>query len=403
LTPKALRERVNLRLPDKLWKWAACVSAFVVVDGEFDIECELTYQSYKDSIRGGNAMATNGNKNATKHHRVVVTRHGGPDVLQVVEEDLPEPRAGEVRVKVLAAGVSAYDLMFRRSGSLPGTPRVPFTLGTDVVGVVDKLGEGVSTVEPGQTVAGATFCLGGLGGYAEHVCLPASELVPVPSGLDPAEAVCVVVNYLTAYMVMHRTANVRSGERILVHGAAGGVGTALLQLGKPAGLEMYGTASKYNHELVSALGATPIDYRAEDFCGRIYSLTGDGVDAVFDPIGGARQLWRSYRTLRKGGRLVWFGVAATKKQGLRVIPLSLLMRTLLALIPDGKRAPLTPDLGKDNAWYRETLIELLDSLAAGKIKPVVAERIPLAEAARAHELLERGGYAGKVVLIAGTS
>jgi NADPH:quinone reductase-like Zn-dependent oxidoreductase len=334
-----------------------------------------------------------------KNHRVVVTQHGGPDVLQMVEEDLPEPQAGEVRVRVLAAGVSAYDLMFRSSGLLPGTPRVPFTLGTDVVGVVDKLGEEVSTVEPGQTVAGATFSLGGLGGYAEFICLPASELVPVPSGVDPAKAVCVVVNYLTAHMAMHRTANIRSGERILVHGAAGGVGTALLQLGKLAELEMYGTASKHNHELVSALGATPIDYHTEDFVKRIHDLTGNGVDAVFDPIGGATQLWRSNRALRKGGRLVWFGVAATKKKGLRVIPLTLLMVALLTLIPDGKRTLGTQDLGKDNAWYRETLTELLDLLAAGKIKPVVAERIPLAEAARAHEILERGGYAGKVVLV----
>jgi NADPH:quinone reductase-like Zn-dependent oxidoreductase len=334
-----------------------------------------------------------------RHHRVVVTRHGGPDVLRVVEEDLPEPGAGEVRVKVLAAGVSAYDLMFRCSGSLPGTPRVPFTLGADVVGVVDKLGEEVSTVRPGQMVAGATFCLDGLGGYAEFICLPSTELVPVPSSVDPAEAVCLVSNYLMAHMAMHRIANIQSGERILVHGAAGGVGTALLQLGKLAGLEMYGTASKYNHELVSALGATPIDYRTEDFVERIRGLTGDGVDAVFDPIGGARQLWRSNRALRKGGRLVWFGVAATKKEGLRVIPLTMLMVFLLKLIPDGKQTPMTPDLGKDNAWYRETLTELLDLLAAGKIKPVVAERIPLLEAARAHELLERGGYAGKVVLL----
>jgi NADPH2:quinone reductase len=340
-----------------------------------------------------------------KHHRVVVTRHGEPDVLQIVEEDRPEPQADQVRVKVLAAGVSAYDLMFRSSGLLPGTPRVPFTLGTDVVGVVDKLGEGVSTVEPGQTVAGATFSLGGLGGYTEFICLPASELVPVPSGVDPAEAVCAVVNYLTAHMALHRTANVQRGERILVQGAAGGVGTALLQLGRLVGLEMYGTASKYNHELVSALGAMPIDYRTEDFVERIRNLTkgealtGGGVDAVFDPIGGARQLWRSNRALRKGGRLVWFGVAATKKKGLRVIPLTLLMVALLTFIPDGKQTLSTQDLGKDNAWYRETLTELLGLLAAGKIRPVVAARIPLAEAARAHELLERGGYAGKVVLV----
>lgn len=334
-----------------------------------------------------------------KNHRVVVTQHGGPEVLQAIEEELPEPRAGEVRVKVLAAGVSAYDLMFRSSGLFPGTPRVPFTLGEDIVGVVDKLGDDVLTFEPGQTVAGGTFCLGVGGGYTEFICLPASELVPVPPNVDPAQAVCLVANYLAAHMAMHRTAGVRSGERILVHGAAGGVGTALLELGKLAGLEMYGTASRYNHELVSALGATPIDYRTEDYVERIQSLTGNGVDVVFDTIGGARHLWHSYRVLRKGGRLVWFGVAATKKDGLRVIPLTLLTVFLLKLIPDGKDLPLTPDIGKDNAWYRETLAELLHLLAEGKINPVVEEGIPLTEASLAHELLERGGHAGKVVLI----
>jgi NADPH:quinone reductase-like Zn-dependent oxidoreductase len=334
-----------------------------------------------------------------KYRRIVVTRHGPPSVLRVVEEDLPEPRTGEVRVKVLAAGVSAYDLMFRRSGSLPGTPRPPFTLGEDIVGVVDKLGENVSTLEPGQRVAGATFCLGLGGGYAEFLCLPESELVHVPPDVDPAEAVCLVVNYLTAHMAMHRVAGVHSGQRILVHGAAGGVGTALLQLGKLAGLEMYGTASRYNHQLVSDLGATPIDYRTEDFVQRIRDLTGGGVDAVFDPIGGARQLLRSYRALRRGGRLVWFGVAASKNMGLRIIPLTLLMRMLLALLPDGKKVPLSPDLGKEKPWYRDTLRELVQLLAAGSIKPVVAQRIPLVDAARAHELLEQGGYAGKMVLV----
>lgn len=340
--------------------------------------------------------------NKMKYRRIIVSRHGGPEVLQVVEEELPEPRPGEVRVRVLAAGVSAYDLMFRRSGSFPGTPRIPFTLGEDIVGVVDKLGEGVSSIKLGQMVAGATFSLGVGGGYAEYICLSARELVIVPPGVDPAEAVCLVVNYLTAHAALHRTAKVQKGERILVHGAAGGVGTALLQLGKLAGLEMYGTASKHNHELVSGLGATPIDYRSEDFVKRIRNITGDGVDAVFDPIGGARQVWRSYRALRKGGRLVWFGVAATKKAGLRVIPFTILMVFLLKVIPDGKKTPLTPDIGKDNDWYRKTLTELLDLVAAGSINPVVAERIPLVEAARAHELLDRGGYAGKVVLITDT-
>lgn len=344
-------------------------------------------------------MTTKEKMNLMKHHCVVVSRHGGPDVLQMVEEDLPEPLAGEVRVKVLAAGISAYDLMFRQSGSLPGTPKPPFTLGEDIVGVVDKLGEGVTAVAPGQMVAAPTFSLGFGGGYTEFICLPASELVPVPAGVDPAEAVCLVINYLTAHMAMHRTAGVRRGERILVHGAAGGVGTALLELGKLAGLEVYGTASKYNHERVSALRATPIDYRTEDFVQRIRDLTGDGVDVVFDPVGGARQVRRSYQALHKNGRLVWFGVAATKRSGLRVIPFTLLTVYLLKLIPGGRQMLLTPDLGKENAWFRETLAELLDLLSTGEIKPVVAARIPLAEAARAHELLERGGYAGKVVLV----
>lgn len=336
-----------------------------------------------------------------KHHRVVVSRHGGPDVLQAIEEDFPEPQAGEVRVRVLAAGVSAYDLMFRRSGRLPGTPRPPFTLGVDIAGVVDKLGKGVTSFAAGEPVAGPTFSLGVGGGYAEFVCLPANELVRVPEGIDPAEAVCLVINYLTAHMALHTTACVRTGERVLIHGAAGGVGTALLDLGRLSDLEMYATASPHNHDLVSSFGATPIDYHTEDFVRRIRELTGDGVDVVFDPIGGARQIWRSYRALRSQGRLAWFGMAATKKHGLRAIPASLFMLGLLKLLPDGKKTPLAPDLSKDKSWVRQTLTELLELRSRGDLHPVIAARIPLLEASKAHELLERGGYAGKVVLTTG--
>ncbi|MBU1049004.1 medium chain dehydrogenase/reductase family protein [Candidatus Bipolaricaulota bacterium] len=334
-----------------------------------------------------------------KQHRVVVARRGGPEVLQVIEEDLPEPQKGEVRVRVLAAGVSAYDLMFRRSGKLPGTPKVPFTLGEDVVGVVDKLGNGVTSFAVGQRVAGATFSIGVGGGYTEYICLPAQEWVPVPLDLDPAEVVCLVVNYLTAHAMLHQAAKVKRGESILVQGAAGGVGSALLDLGRQAGLQMYGTASKHNHDVVSGFGATPIDYRAEDFVKRIQHLTGDGVDVVFDPIGGGRQVMRSYKAVRRGGRLIWFGVASTKQSGLRVIPFTLLAIGLLKLFPDGKRLPTAPDLGKDHAGYKKTLSELIALLAAGSLTPIVAQRIPLCEAARAHELLERGRYAGKVVLV----
>ncbi len=335
-----------------------------------------------------------------KNHRVVVTHHGEPDVLQLVEEDLPQPGTGEVRVKVQAAGVSAYDLMLRRY-TFPGDPKPPYTQGEDIVGLVDRLGEGVQGLEPGQMVAG--YPRGG--GYAEYICLPAAELVPVPPGVDPAQAVCVVTNYLTAYMLLHPTARVQSGERMLVHGAAGGTGSALVELGKLAGLAVYGTASSHNHQLVASLGATPIDYRNEDFVERVRDLTGGRVDVAFDPVGGAGQIWRTGQALRKGGRLVSFGMAASTKGGRRVIPPTLLTVLLINFLPNGKKAAMSPNLAvyapKNLAWYRDTLAELLQLLAEGKLNPAVAGRFPLAEAARAHHFLEDGRYAGKVVLVTG--
>ncbi|MEE8471968.1 MAG: medium chain dehydrogenase/reductase family protein [Dehalococcoidia bacterium] len=334
-----------------------------------------------------------------KYRRVVISRRGGPEVLQVVEEELLEPGAGEVRVKIFATGVAFADMASRR-GMYPTAPPIPFAPGYDIVGVVEGVGGGVSSLAEGQTVAAL---LPHFGGYAEFANVPENLLLPVPDGLDPAETVSVVLNYLTAHRLLHRSARVTRGERILVHGAAGGVGTALLQMGKEASLEMYGTASRDKHALVSGLGATPIDHRGEDFIPRIRDLTGSGVDAVFDGIGG-KNLTRSYRTLRRGGRLISFGFIGAFQRNKRVeVPLSIVRLFLLRIIPDGKKALFYGDtpsfVEKDNAWYREALAALLKMLAEGKIKPVVGERIPLVEAARAHKLMERASVSGKIVLI----
>jgi len=240
------------------------------------------------------------------------------------------------------------------------------------------------------------------GGYAEFVCRPESNLVPVPDGLDPSEAVCLVLNYVTAYQLLHRAAKVNSGERILIHGAGGGVGTALLQLGKMAGLEMYGTASPEKHEVVSRLGGVPIDYRNEDFVERIRRLTGEGVDAVFDPIGGTN--WkRSYRSLRRGGRLVPYGASSLLTEGKMKAALGFLTLLYLKAFP-GERKVLwmfgaTARPYSSPELCRKDLSVLYGFLTQGRIKPVIADQIPLTEAARAHERIEQRAAAGKIVLV----
>jgi NADPH:quinone reductase-like Zn-dependent oxidoreductase len=343
-----------------------------------------------------------------RYTRIIVTHYGGPDALRVVEEECPEPKDGEVRVRVLAAGVSLPDLMMRE-GFHPETPRLPFTPGWDLVGVVDRLGAGVSGIEPGQIVAALPIS----GAYAEFVCLPQRELVPVPSGLDAAEAVSLVLNYVTAYQMLHRSAHVRPGQRALIHGAAGGVGSALLQLGRLAGLEMYGTCSSRGASAVSDLGGIPIDYQHQDFVKEIHRLTSEGVDVVFDSIGGTH-IWRSRKALRPGGTVVAYGLTGSLRGGrlasgrsgsrhrFRAIAIFGLYIAGGWLFPGRKRVvPYSIQWLKRlrPAWFRQDLIALFDLLRQQQIKPLIAQRFPLAEARQAHELLGTGGVTGKIVLV----
>ncbi len=331
-----------------------------------------------------------------KNARVVITRLGGPEVLQWVEQDTPTPGPGQVLVKVLATGVAFADVLMRR-GLYPGTPKFPFAPGYDIVGEVNALGDGVTQFAVGQRVAGLIM----IGGYSRYTAVPANRLVSVPEELDPGEAVSLVLNYVTAYQMLHRIAKLREGQRILIHAAAGGVGTATLQLGKLAGLEMFGTASKAKHELVTSLGAKPIDYRSEDFVERLGPLAPGGVDAVFDPIGG-KNWWASYKCLRSGGSLVCYGSQAALSEGKLSAGIGFALLGLMKLLPDGKRASwynvrklsdVTPEL------FREDLTRLFELLAQKLIHPVIAARFPLREAARANELVEKAQVSGKVVLL----
>jgi NADPH:quinone reductase-like Zn-dependent oxidoreductase len=328
-----------------------------------------------------------------RNTRVVLTALGGPEVLQVVEDDVRDPGANELRIRILACGVAFADVLMRR-GLYPGVPPPPFSPGYDIVGVVDSCGPGVAQWKPGDLVAAITQT----GGYSRYIVLPESELIQVPGGLDPAEAVSLILNYATAYQLIHRIARLRQGESVLIHGAAGGVGTAALQLGSLAGLKMFGTASKAKHDLVARLGGIPIDYRSEDFVRRAA-----GVNAVFDPIGG-RNWPRSYRALGQGGRFVDYGMSAAIEGGRRnrlLAVASFAWLGLASLLP-GKSAGwynVMTEKHKHPEWFREDLSRLLAMLQDKSIAPVIAERLPLRDAARAHELLERSSVTGKIVLM----
>jgi len=338
---------------------------------------------------------------------MVVSKFGGPENLRLIEDEIPEPRGYEVRVKILTAGVSLADILMRE-GIHPESlfKRTPFSPGWDIVGTVDKLGEKLSTTSTWQ-IGDVVAALPIVGGYAQYQCVPSNQIVSVPSGVDYAEAVGIVLNYTTAYQMLHRCAHIKSGESILVHNAAGGVGTALLQLGNLVGLEMYGTTSPRKEKVVLALGAKPIDYKSVDFVQEIFRLTNNGVDAVFDGVG-TKSLLRSYKTLRAGGRLVGYGFGSTLKDGRRrghqIVSNFINWINVLALNLIRDRRKIIPYSiqtlkRRKPEWFLEDLEILLNLLKQEKIKPIIAERMPLNDAARAHELLGTGSVTGKIVLI----
>ena len=350
--------------------------------------------------------------------RVVVDHYGGPEVIQLVEEaQEPRPGPGEVRVKVLAAGVSFTDSQLRAGTYIPGGPKPPFTPGYELVGVVEELGPGCTRLHVGDRIGALTVW----GADADSVCVPEAGAVEVPEDLDPAEVLSLVFTYMTAYQVLHRTAMVKQGETVLVHGAAGRVGIAELELGALAGLRLFGTCSARDKAAVESLGAVAIDYRNEDFVARVRELTGgQGVDVVLDSLGGPISL-RSFRLLRPGGRLIVFGRYATLSHGHKNWPE--VIKWYAAIVTVwlwGKLSPSRQAMPyqvqkfrdhvqwrsgaaggepKDPGWFREDFRALLELLREGKIHPVVAERLPLSEARRAHELLESAAEKGKLVLV----
>ena len=327
-----------------------------------------------------------------KYSSVVLTRKGPPEVLQVVENELRDPEPGEARIKIQATGVGRADVVMRY-GYYPYAPKIPFVPGYEIVGVVEAVGAGVSQVAVGDRVAALTV----YGGYAEYLYRSADELVHVPAALDAAEAVTLILNYVTAYQMLHRSAKVQAGQKALLTGASGGVGTALLQLGQLAGLKMYGTASQSKHCLLLELGTTPIDYRTQDFVDVIHRMEPAGLDFVFEGLGGS-YVRHGFSVLRRGGKLVAYG-----NSGFMTLLRDLAQVQPGHWLPNGKSGEfygITALYRKDKTPFFEDLPILFKLLEEGKVKPIIGQRLPLLEAAKANAQLESGKVSGKIVLLA---
>ena len=327
-----------------------------------------------------------------KYRSVVITKRGPPEVLKVIENELREARPGEVRLRVLATGVGFTDIAMRY-GYYPYAPKIPFVPGYEIVGVVDELGEGVSQFAVGDRVAALTV----YGGYAEYKYIGEEDLVHVPSQLDPAEVVTLILNYTTAYQMLYRSAKIKMGDRVLITGASGGVGTALLQLGKLANLNMYGLASNSKHDIVTKLGGWPIDYKVQDFVKVILETEPNGIEFVFDGVG-RDYIGRGFRVLRTGGKLVEYGYPGYKAMLLGYAKLQ-----LFHMLPNGKSGEfygITAQYIKDKQPYFDDIPELIKLLKEGKLKPIIAKKLPILDAAKANELLESGSISGKIVLLA---
>ncbi|MBE2220453.1 MAG: zinc-binding dehydrogenase [Anaerolineae bacterium] len=323
---------------------------------------------------------------------VIVTERGGPEVMQIVENILRPPTDKEVRVRVLAVPVCLPDVQ-ARYGQTPIAPKVPFVPGYAIVGDVEAIGDGVKTAVPGNRVAALTVS----GGYSEVIYLTEDKLIPVPASLDPAEVSTLILNYIVAYQTLHRSAKVKAGDKVLIIGASGGVGTALLQLGQLAGLKMYGIASASKHHILTAYGATPIDYHTQDFVEVMRQAEPDGLEAVIDGMGGD-YLNRGFSLLNDGGVWVAYGNPLSFRGLLRLLGKLI----WLNLLPNGKSLKLygttTSKFGKRP--FLEDWPKLFNLLETRQIDPIIMQKFPLLEAAQANALLESGDVVGNVILVA---
>jgi synaptic vesicle membrane protein VAT-1 len=335
--------------------------------------------------------------------QVVTSRNGGVEVLRVEEKPDPKPKAGEVVIRVRAAGLNFADILARQ-GLYPDGPSKPCVMGYEVAGVVEELGEGVNPALAGKSVVAMTR----FGGQSELVTVKATQMFQKPEQLTFEQAAAVPVNYLTAYALIVVMGSLHEGESILIHNAGGGVGLAALDIAKKIGAETYGTASPSKHEFLRERGLDqPIDYRTQDWLPVLKQLTGGrGVDLILDPIGGGH--WKkSYAALRHTGRLAMFGVSAASATGfkgkLKLLKAAVQMPRFHPLgLLNKNRGVFGLNLG--HMWHEPEKIatwmrDILRGVEEGWARPYVDRAFKFEEAGEAHTYIEQRRNTGKVVLV----
>ncbi len=334
--------------------------------------------------------------------QIWIPKTGEPEVLEVQEAPDPEPKTGEVRIRVHASGVNFADIL-ARMGLYPDSPKLPAVVGYEVAGVVDGVGKGVEGFQDGDRVLAFTR----FGGYSDVVCVPPDFVVPIPKNLDFAGAASLPVNWITAWIMLVRIGNVRAGDRVLVHACAGGVGTAAVQICRHFGAEVIGTASASKHERLRNMGvAHCIDYRTQDFEEEVRRLTdGRGVDIALDAVGG-ESFKKSYRSLGSFGRLFVFGVssfAPGKRRSVFAALGGLLKMPSFKPIPLMNRNRGVFGVNVGHLWdrgdeLRSMLAEVIALFADGTFEPMVDCSFSFDEAAAAHRYIQDRKNFGKVVL-----
>jgi NADPH:quinone reductase-like Zn-dependent oxidoreductase len=339
---------------------------------------------------------------------VVLTKTGGPEVLQVQERPEPTAGAGQVRIAVRAAGINFADTM-ARVGLYPDAPKPPSVLGYEVAGEVESVGEGVADWKPGDRVmAGTRF-----GGQAEMVAVDADQVLSLPERLSFEQGAAFPVNYATAYAALVIMGSLRQGDRALIHAAAGGVGISATQIARNIGAEVFGTASPSKHDAIREQGVGhAIDYRSEDFEAEVMRITGEeGVDVVIDATG-PTNFRKDYRVLRQGGRLVMYGLSEASSGEGRSIrkAAAALAKAPFATMPWWKSLQVMNEnkgvfgLNMLSWWDREGSINravepMLPALESGDLSPVVAEAFSFDDAPSAHRFIAERKNIGKVVLV----